>query len=90
MKPSSEEINNWVSGSLNDPFATLKNRANSLLLLRAAPSAMLLGMETAALRICVVKPKSSSFGKVRVAAYTEVTRDMDCRHASRFSCGRAI
>jgi len=66
--PRSAEISSCVSSSLRDPFATFKNCANSFRLLRAAPSAILLGIETAALRICATSPNSSCLGNDCVAA----------------------
>jgi hypothetical protein len=56
-----------VSSSLAEPCAFDKKYVNSFDEFRAAPSAMLAGIETAALRIWEVKPNLSSLGKDSVA-----------------------
>ena len=66
MSPIRVETMICVSNSLNEPRATERKFANSFLLLRAAPSAMLLGTETALLLIWDTSPNRSSLGKVPV------------------------
>src|SRR3982075_2534951 len=61
---------------MRDPRACPRKCRNSFSDKRPCPSAMLLGIETAARRNCDVSPNCSSFGKAAVARYVAVTRSI--------------
>ena len=63
-----------VSSSLSEPIAKLKKFKNSFLDFLPAPSAMLEGIETAALRICEVSPYFSFEGNSLVIRYISLTK----------------
>ena len=88
MKPSSNESCKRVSNSLMDPEEMNRNRLNSFLVCRAAPSAMLTGTETAARLNWDTKRNFSSIGKCRVMTYTSFTKAKLSFHASKRWCGR--
>jgi len=55
--PKRVAITKNASSSDNEPLAMLKKRINSTVPFRAHPSAMFAGTDTAARRICIVRPK---------------------------------
>lgn len=81
------ESKSKVSGSLAEPAATYRNCTNSLFDLRAAPSAMLTGIETAALLIWEIIPNFSSAGKPLVTKYASLAKSKLFCHTSNFLCG---
>lgn len=87
IKSKSSESNKSVSSSLADPNAMYKNCCSSLSDRRAAPSAILTGMEVQALRICDVNPNFSSDGNFEVSTYIFLTIAKLCFQTSRFWCG---
>jgi hypothetical protein len=62
-KPRSNDNDNCVCNSYNDPIAIERNLSYSRVRRRPYPSAMLDGTDTAARRICDVNPYISSLGK---------------------------
>jgi hypothetical protein len=59
---------------LDEPTAILRNLAKSVRLPRPPPSAMFIGMDMAARRICAVRPNVSVRGNALVRRYTSVVR----------------
>ncbi len=86
-KPSSALSKISVSSSVIEPKAICKNWINSLLLFLAAPSAIFIGKETAALRICETSPNFSSEGNLSVTDYISFTNSKLLIHAFKFLCG---
>ena len=74
MKPKSWAKRSSQSNSLADPIAISIKWANSFLEHLPAPSAILIGIEEAALRICDANPYFSSEGKVEVSWYISVVK----------------
>lgn len=70
MYPKSLERISWYSNSDADPNAIFKNLPNWGSEFRPQPSAMFVGTEDDDLRIWLVSPYCSSFGKDFVQAYT--------------------
>ncbi len=62
-------ISGCVKSSAKDPLAIYKNLTDSLFVSRSSPSAILLGIETAALRIWSLNPKSLLKNPVFVNLY---------------------
>ncbi len=87
QKFNSLDSSSNVSNSLIEPSAMYKNCTNSFFDFLAAPSAILTGTETAALRICETRPNFSSLGNIAVALYTSFTNTKLSFQASRFLCG---
>ena len=83
-------MNIWVSNSAALPWAICRKLMNYFLLFLAAPSAILLGIDTAARRICETKPNFSSAGKFAVILYIPVTKLRDRFHTSKLWCGFPI
>ena len=72
-----------VSSSDMDPREIYKNCLNSFLEFLPAPSAMLLGIETAHLRIWFVSPYFSASGNFEVILYIFLTNWIDFFHTSK-------
>lgn len=70
MYPKSLAKINWYSSSEQEPVDITKNRFSSGKLFRPHPSAILVGIEDADLRICEISPNCSSRGKEPVREYT--------------------
>src|SRR5262245_17542023 len=64
-----------------------RNWTNSLVFFLAAPSAMLLGIETAALRSCAVRPNCSRAGKFSSSLYQSTTKSIPACQTLSFRCG---
>lgn len=77
-----------VSNSAADPCAIYKNCMNSFFVLRDLPSAILLGIETAARFICAVSPYTSDFGNDAEMWYIAMTKRILFCHTikSRYDC----
>lgn len=73
MNSSSEPSKMSVSNSVRDPKEMCKKCINSFFPFRAAPSAMLTGIDTDALLICETSPNFSSAGKSLVTRYISFT-----------------
>jgi hypothetical protein len=82
------EIKTSVSTSLAEPCAIDRKLINSLVDFRPAPSAILAAIDTAARRICDVKPNLSSLGNRSVNLYTSTTKSIAFFQTSKFWCGR--
>ena len=76
MNSKSFAIANSVSTSFSDPRAILRNRSISASESLPHPSAMLVGMDTAALLICDVKPNRSASEKFEVSRYALVANSL--------------
>src|SRR5262249_61422429 len=64
-----------------------RNWTNSLVFFLAAPSAILLGIETAALRSCAVRPNCSRAGKFSSSLYKSTTKSIPACQTLSFRCG---
>src|SRR5262249_38656730 len=64
-----------------------RNWTNSLVFFLAAPSSMLLGIETAALRSCAVRPNCSRAGKFSSSLYKSTTKSIPACQTLSFRCG---
>ena len=76
----------WVSISTADALAINKYCNNSLSLFLADPSAILEGIETAALRSWFVRPKISSLGNFLLIRYIKVTNSTERFQTSKSLC----
>src|SRR6267143_3715776 len=75
-------INNCVFSSPADPFAIYKYRMNSAIVSRSFPSAIFEAMETAALLIWSLKPKSFPNSPLFEIAYNSTASDFAlCQHS---------
>lgn len=87
MNPNSILKRRSVSISVIELIEICKNWINSLELFLAAPSAILTGIDTAALLSCEINPNLSSFGNSFVKLYTFLTKSKLFFQASKFLCG---
>lgn len=67
--------------------SNVRNWSSSLVFRLAAPSAMLLGIEAAALRSCAVRPNCSRAGKFSSPLYNATTKSIPACQILSFPCG---
>jgi len=80
------EIKNCVSNSDKEPKAMYRNLIYSFVEFLAAPSAMLEGIDSAALLICEIKPNFSSEGNLELNLYVETTKSIDFTQTFKSLC----